>query len=154
MLNSSRLVLLAASASASHDRSGSLNASKKGEREEEQSDPDNKHETAIPKAAAAAVEGEKDATSDADGAVEGAYDLEDIDKVLAELEGEGVDDSDSSDIVLTDSSAPSFAPEEHWEDVTKEVCVDEELARLEGRHFEETGPPRGWKRCGQRFLET
>ena len=153
MLNSSRLVLLAASASASQDRSGSLNASKKGEREEEQSDPDNKHETAIPKAAAA-VEEEKDATSDADGAVEGAYDLEDIDAVLAELEGEGVDDSDSSDIVLTDSSAPSFAPEEHWEDVTKEVCVDEELARLEGRHFEETGPPRGWKRCGQRFLET
>ena len=66
--------------------------------------------------------------------------MEDIDRVLAELEGEGVDDSDSSDIVLTDSSAPSYALEDRWEDVTKEVSVDEELARLEGRGLEVAEP--------------
>ena len=136
MLNSSRLVLLAAAAAtASRERPGWLGASKE---KEEQSDPDNKHETAIPH-----EEGAADADAGAGGAVGSAYDLEDIEEVLADLQGEGVDDSDSSDIVLTDSSAPSYAPEDRWEDVTKEVCVDEELARLEGRDFEETGPPLG-----------
>ena len=139
MLNSSRLVLAAAAAStASWERPGWLDASKE---KEEQSDPDNKLESAIPH-----EEGAAGADADAGGAVGGAYDLEDIEEVLADLQGEGVDDSDSSDIVLTDSSAPSYAPEseDRWEDVTKEVCVDEELARLEGRDFEGTEPPLGW----------
>ena len=140
MLNSSRLVLIAAAgAAASQERTGPLDAS-----EEEQSDPDNKQETATPQAAAVEEEEEEEAEDAyADGAVEDAYDLEDINEVLAELEEEGVDDSDSSDIVLTDSSAPSYVTEDHWEDVTKEVCVDEELARLGERDGHGTEPPQG-----------
>ena len=131
MLNSSRLVLLASAAktTASRERTGSPSVSK-----EEQSESDNKHETTIPQAA---VEEYEEGYAE----IEGPYDLEDIDEVLAELEGEGVDDSDSSDIVLTDSSAPSYAPDDRWEDVTKEICVDEELARLEGGGSEETNMP-------------
>ena len=139
MLNSSRLVLIAAAgAAASQERTGPLDAS-----EEEQSDPDNKQETATPQAAAVEEEEEEAEDAYADGAVEDAYDLEDINEVLAELEEEGVDDSDSSDIVLTDSSAPSYVTEDHWEDVTKEVCVDEELARLGERDGHGTEPPQG-----------
>ena len=139
MLNSSRLVLIAAAgAAASQERTGPLDAS-----EEEQSDPDNKQETATPQAAAVEEEEEEAEDAYADGAVEDAYDLEDINEVLAELEEEGVDDSDSSDIVLTDSSAPSYVTEDHWEDVTKEVCVDEELARLRERDRHGTEPPQG-----------
>ena len=137
MLNSSRLVLAAAAAAstASWERPGWLDASKE---KEEQSDPDNKLESAIPH-----EEGAADADAGGAVAVGGAYDLEDIEEVLADLQGECVDDSDSSDIVLTDSSAPSYAPEseDRWEDVTKEVCVDEELARLEGGGSEETNMP-------------
>ena len=139
MLNSSRLVLIAAAgAAASQERTGPHDAS-----EEEQSDPDNKQETATPQAAAVEEEEEEAEDAYADGAVEDAYDLEDINEVLAELEEEGVDDSDSSDIVLTDSSAPSYVTEDHWEDVTKEVCVDEELARLGERDGHGTEPPQG-----------
>ena len=61
-------------------------------------------------------------------------------KVLRILMIHKQNDSDSSDIVLTDSSAPSYALEDRWEDVTKEVSVDEELARLEGRGLEVAEP--------------
>ena len=140
MLNSSRLVLLASAATktaSSRRRTGSHDAAAKGE----QSDPDNELEPAVRRAAATSEAEEKAADAAEGAAEEGAtYDLEDIDRVLAELEGEGVDDSDSSDIVLTDSSAPSYALEDRWEDVTKEVSVDEELARLEGRGLEVAEP--------------
>ena len=140
MLNSSRLVLLASAATktaSSRRRTGSHDAAAKGE----QSDPDNELEPAVRRAAATSEAEEKAADAAEGAAEEGAtYDLEDIDRVLAELEGEGVDDSDSSDIVLTDSSAPSYALEDRWEDVTKEVSVDEELARLEGRGLEAAEP--------------
>ena len=141
MLNSSRLVLLASAATktaSSRRRTGSHDAAAA---KEEQSDPDNELEPAVRRAAATSEAEEKAADATEGAAEEGAtYDLEDIDRVLAELEGEGVDDSDSSDIVLTDSSAPSYALEDRWEDVTKEVSVDEELARLEGRGLEVAEP--------------
>ena len=142
MLNSSRRVLLASAATktaSSRRRTGSHDAAAA---KEEQSDPDNELEPAVRRAAAETSEAEEKAADAAEGAEEegATYDLEDIDRVLAELEGEGVDDSDSSDIVLTDSSAPSYALEDRWEDVTKEVSVDEELARLEGRGLEVAEP--------------